>query len=115
MNLDMLQRIKDEGARLCGNDGALKGVTWAYNATPDGVLAVQLAVQLASPSSPPPGFVPDHPTTHEQVEVGNAMDRLAASAPKPYQYDEDIGRENSTYICTDGSEYSSVKFEFVPQ
>jgi len=114
MNLDMLQRIKDEGAGLCGHDGGLKGVTWAYNSTPNGNLTPQW---LATPS-PPPGAVPMYSPSvlHQRAEVSHAMNDLAAQAPKLYLYDanDDVGPENATYLCADGSEYTSVKFRLVP-
>ena len=105
MNLDMLHRIKHDGAAQCGNAGGLKGVEWAYSTTAEGKLAAL-----------PPGAVRLSSALANPETVSDIMQDLADHAPQPYHHEvySDPATEAATYICADGSEHDSANFVFVP-
>lgn len=112
MNLDMLQRIKDEGNSLCAGNNGLKGIEWAYNSTPNGPL---------DPYSTSVGRNSyRNNMSSEELEkamVSNRMQELGEDAPKSFQFSQDayvLAEPSAIYVCEDGSEYSSVNFRFVP-
>lgn len=113
MNLDMLQRINNEGESRCGGNGGLKGIEWAYNTTP--YAGYKLTDNIFNKvTTIPPNISPQY---FEGAQTGTRMQKLGDEAPKPFQFTSDVmitNPQSAIYVCNNGSEFNSVNYRFVP-